>query len=70
MFLGSWSPTNQMIGHKDGFFLLRLEMHLPWKINQIINKYLLKTTIVLVVINYNKHLFVWVTLPIQGVKKL
>ena len=44
---GFESPTKPMTGHKDGFvfffLLLRSEIDLPWKINQIINKYLLKT---------------------------
>lgn len=41
-FSGTWGHANQIIGHKDRFSLLRLEIYLPWKINQIINKYLLK----------------------------
>lgn len=28
-FSGTWGPTNQMIGHKDEFSLLRLEIELP-----------------------------------------
>ena len=49
---GTWNlwtpraPLSQWLGTKMGcffIFLLRSEIDLPWKINQIINKYLLKT---------------------------
>ena len=54
-FSGSWGPTDQTIGHRDGFTLVRSETYLPRKTNQRTSKSVWKAKHHLTAVSYHGH---------------